>query len=76
VGWLGLARSGLASLVELADLALAVASDAGNCLVKLRRNGTSEEAAKSYLRALSLVTNDREREYLERRLREVQSLKS
>ena len=37
----------------------------------LRRNGSREEAAKSYLRALALVTNDRERGYLERRLREV-----
>jgi RNA polymerase sigma-70 factor, ECF subfamily len=38
----------------------------------LRRLGSCEEAAKSYLRALTLVTNDRERGYLERRLREVQ----
>jgi RNA polymerase sigma-70 factor (ECF subfamily) len=36
----------------------------------LRRMGTSEEAAKSYQRALELVTNDSERRYLERRLRE------
>jgi len=42
----------------------------------LRRNGSREEAAKSYVRALSLVTNDRERRYLERRLGEVQSSKS
>jgi RNA polymerase sigma-70 factor (ECF subfamily) len=42
----------------------------------LRRNGSSEEAASSYQRALSLVTNDRERVYLERRLREVQSPKT
>jgi RNA polymerase sigma-70 factor (ECF subfamily) len=42
----------------------------------LRRNGSSEEAARSYQRALSLVTNDRERAYLERRLREVQSSKT
>lgn len=39
----------------------------------LRRTGSSEEAAKSYQRALELVTNDSERRYLERRLREVQS---
>ena len=39
----------------------------------LRRIGSSEEAAKSYQRALALVTNDSERRYLERRLREVQS---
>jgi RNA polymerase sigma-70 factor, ECF subfamily len=32
-----------------------------------------EQAARSYLRALELVTNDRERRYLERRLREVQA---
>ncbi len=40
----------------------------------LRRAGDSEEAAKSYARALALVTNDRERIFLERRLREVQSM--
>jgi RNA polymerase sigma-70 factor (ECF subfamily) len=39
----------------------------------LRRIGSSGEAAKSYERALSLVTNDSERRFLERRLREVQS---
>jgi RNA polymerase sigma-70 factor, ECF subfamily len=39
----------------------------------LRRMGSSPEAAKSYQRALQLVTNDTERRYLERRLREVQS---
>jgi RNA polymerase sigma-70 factor (ECF subfamily) len=39
----------------------------------LRRAGDSEEAAKSYARALALVTNDRERLFLERRLREVQT---
>jgi RNA polymerase sigma-70 factor (ECF subfamily) len=38
----------------------------------LRRMGDREEAAKSYLRALELVTNDSERRYLQRRLREVQ----
>jgi RNA polymerase sigma-70 factor (ECF subfamily) len=38
----------------------------------LRRAGASAEAAKSYLRALALVTNDSERRFLERRLREVQ----
>src|SRR5215831_10812212 len=36
----------------------------------LRRLGSSAEAAKSYKRALELVTNDSERRYLERRLRE------
>ncbi|MBO0722662.1 MAG: RNA polymerase sigma factor [Blastocatellia bacterium] len=38
----------------------------------LRRAGASPEAAKSYKRALALVTNESERRYLERRLREVQ----
>ncbi|MGH9823135.1 MAG: RNA polymerase sigma factor, partial [Blastocatellia bacterium] len=37
-----------------------------------RRLGASEEAAKSYGRALELVTNDTERRFLERRLQEVQ----
>lgn len=38
----------------------------------LRRIGSLEEAAKSYKRALALVTNNSERRYLERRLHEVQ----
>ncbi len=38
----------------------------------LRRLGSPVEAAKSYARALELVTNEAERRYLERRLREVQ----
>jgi RNA polymerase sigma-70 factor (ECF subfamily) len=38
----------------------------------LRRLGSSAEAAKSYTRALALATNDAERRFLERRLREVQ----
>ncbi len=38
----------------------------------LRRMGSPAEAAKSYQRALALVTNDSERRFLERRLREVQ----
>ena len=37
----------------------------------LRRIGSSAEAAKSYARALALVTNDSERRFLERRLREI-----
>ena len=37
----------------------------------LRRVGSNEEAAESYARALELVTNESERRYLERRLREV-----
>ena len=40
----------------------------------LRRAGAGAEAAKSYAQALALVTNDSERRFLERRLREVQSL--
>ncbi|MGI8735417.1 MAG: RNA polymerase sigma factor [Pyrinomonadaceae bacterium] len=39
----------------------------------LRRLGSNEEAADSYLRALKLATNDSERRYLERRLQEVKS---
>ncbi len=39
----------------------------------LRRLGSSVESAKSYQRALALVTNDAERRFLERRLGEVQS---
>jgi RNA polymerase sigma-70 factor, ECF subfamily len=37
-----------------------------------RRLGASEEAAKSYAQALALVTNESERRFLQRRLREVQ----
>jgi RNA polymerase sigma-70 factor (ECF subfamily) len=37
----------------------------------LRRMGSSGEAAESYERALALVTNESERRFLERRLREV-----
>lgn len=39
----------------------------------LRRIGSAREAAQSYERALALVTNESERRFLERRLREVQS---
>ncbi|HTY84423.1 MAG TPA: RNA polymerase sigma factor [Silvibacterium sp.] len=39
----------------------------------LRRVGSRQEAAKSYLRAIELATNQRERVFLERRLREVQT---
>ncbi|MBW4640403.1 MAG: RNA polymerase sigma factor [Gloeocapsa sp. UFS-A4-WI-NPMV-4B04] len=38
----------------------------------LRRVGALKEATQSYRRALELVTNDSERRFLERRLREVQ----
>ena len=40
----------------------------------LRRMGSNTEAAKSYERALSLVTHDSERRFLERRLKEVSSV--
>jgi RNA polymerase sigma-70 factor (ECF subfamily) len=39
----------------------------------LRRLGSPVEAAKSYVQALALVTNDSERRFLEGRLREVQA---
>jgi len=39
----------------------------------LRRLGALAEAARSYARALELVTNDAERRFLERRLHEVQA---
>lgn len=39
----------------------------------LRRLGSNEEAAKSYRRALALVTNDSERRFLQKRLSEVGS---
>jgi RNA polymerase sigma-70 factor (ECF subfamily) len=38
----------------------------------LRRIGSRNEAAKSYLRAIELVTNEQERSYLQQRLREVE----
>ena len=40
----------------------------------LRRLGASAEAAASYARAIDLVTNDSERQFLERRLGEVQGI--
>ena len=42
----------------------------------LRRLGSNDEAAGSYKTALRLVTNDNERRFLERRLREVQGIPS
>jgi RNA polymerase sigma-70 factor, ECF subfamily len=36
-----------------------------------RRLGSSEEAAKSYRRALALAVNESERRFLQRRLREL-----
>lgn len=67
-------RSGLALIDELAaagdldgyHLLHAARADL------LRRLGSSTEAAKSYASALELVTNDSERRFLERRLRQVQ----
>ncbi len=41
----------------------------------LRRSGFSAEAADAYARALALVSNNSERRFLERRLRDVQSPK-
>ena len=41
----------------------------------LRRSGFSAEAADAYARALALVSNNSERRFLERRLRDVQSSK-
>jgi RNA polymerase sigma-70 factor, ECF subfamily len=58
----------LAATSELEDFHLLHAARAD----LLRRLGSLDEAAKSYRRALSLVTNESERRYLERRLREVQ----
>jgi RNA polymerase sigma-70 factor, ECF subfamily len=42
----------------------------------LRRTGAAAEAAKSYTQALALVTNESERRFLERRLREAQKAQS
>ena len=42
----------------------------------LRRLGSLKEAEESYGRALALVTNESERRFLERRLREVQTLEA
>jgi RNA polymerase sigma-70 factor (ECF subfamily) len=42
----------------------------------LRRSGLSAEAADAYARALALVSNNSERRFLERRLRDVQSLQA
>jgi RNA polymerase sigma-70 factor (ECF subfamily) len=66
-------RAGLALIDELAaagdleDYHLLHAARAD----LLRRIGSSQEAAKSYRRALALVSNESERRFLERRLREL-----
>jgi RNA polymerase sigma-70 factor (ECF subfamily) len=59
--------NGLADASELENFHLLHAARAD----LLRRLGAADEAATSYRRALALVTNDSERRYLERRLREV-----
>ena len=59
----------LAAADHLADYHLLHAARAD----LLRRLGSTAESAKSYQRALALVTNDAERRFLERRLREVNS---
>jgi RNA polymerase sigma-70 factor (ECF subfamily) len=61
---------GLAASGELDEYHLLHAARAD----MLRRLGANEEAAESYKAALSLVSNDSERRFLERRLREVHSL--
>jgi RNA polymerase sigma-70 factor (ECF subfamily) len=63
------AMEGLAAANDLDDYHLlhAVRADL------FRRLGSLAEAAENYQRALALVTNESERRYLERRLREVQT---
>ena len=62
------AMDGVAATNDLNDYHLLHAARAD----LLRRLGLFDAAAKSYVRALALVTNDSERRFLERRLREVQ----
>ena len=71
--------SGREAALEIVDR-LAAAGDLDNYHLLhaaradlLRRLWSATEAAKSYRRALELVTNDSERRFLERRLREVQA---
>ena len=59
----------LAAAGELEDYHLLHAARAD----MLRRLGANDEAAESYKTALELVSNDSERRFLERRLREMQS---
>ena len=61
-------RDALAASGELDDYHLLHAARAD----LLRRVGSKLEAAQSYTRALALVTNQSERRFLERRLRELQ----
>ncbi|HEY6659534.1 MAG TPA: RNA polymerase sigma factor [Pyrinomonadaceae bacterium] len=60
----------LAATGELDDYHLLHAARAD----MLRRLGSNDEAAESYKAALHLATNDSERRFLERRLKEVQAL--
>ena len=60
----------LAATGELDDYHLLHAARAD----MLRRLGSNDEAAESYKNALELATNDSERRFLERRLKEVQAL--
>jgi RNA polymerase sigma-70 factor, ECF subfamily len=62
------AMDGLIAADDLKDYHLLHAARAD----LLRRLGLLDEASKSYMRALALVTNESERRFLERRLREVQ----
>jgi RNA polymerase sigma-70 factor (ECF subfamily) len=63
------AMQGLAATNDLNDYHLLHAARAD----LYRRLGSRAEAAENYRRALELVTNDSERRFLERRLREVES---
>jgi RNA polymerase sigma-70 factor (ECF subfamily) len=72
--------SGPGAALEIVD-SLAAGSDLDNYHLLhaaradlLRRMGSAAEAVKSYRRALELATNESERRFLERRLREVQAV--
>jgi len=74
----GMAQGAPPALVLIDDLIAAGDLDGYHLLHAaradmLRRMGAVKEAAKSYERALSLVTNDSERRFLERRLHEVEA---
>jgi len=74
----GMAQGAPPALVLIDDLIAAGDLDGYHLLHAaradmLRRVGAAKEAAKSYERALSLVTNDSERRFLERRLHEVEA---
>ena len=47
-----------------------------NLAVCRTRLGKSEEAAKNYAKALESVTNDSERRFLERRMRELRAMRA